>query len=83
MTTREEIFRKLAERAGPLFGKEPQALSEDTAFVADLNAKSVHYSQITTYLEDAFDVEIPYMTFRRKSTLGEAADYVAELLENE
>lgn len=83
MTTREKILQKLLERAAPLFGKEPQDLTENTAFVADLNAKSVHYSQITTFLEDAFDVEIPYMSFRRKNTLGEAADYVAELLENE
>lgn len=83
MTVREEIFQKMVERAAPIFGKKPEELTEDLAFVEDLNAKSVHYSQITTYLEDAFDVEIPYMTFRRKKTLGEAADYVAELLENE
>ncbi|WP_242958699.1 hypothetical protein [Flavonifractor sp. An112] len=48
----------------------------------DLNAKSVHYSQITTFLEDEFDVEIPYMTFRRKKTIGEAIEYVYDLVEN-
>lgn len=83
MAVRDEIFQKMVERAAPLFGKKPEEMTEDMAFVEDLSAKSVHYSQITTYLEDAFDVEIPYMTFRRKKTLGEAADYVAELLENE
>lgn len=83
MTSKQEIFEKLVERAAPIFGKAPGELHEGLAFVEDLNAKSVHYSQITTYLEDAFDVEIPYMTFRRKKTLGEAVAYVAELLENE
>ena len=29
---------------------------------------------------DEFDVEIPFMEFRRKKTLGEAAQFVAELL---
>lgn len=83
MSQREEILEKLIERAAPLFGKTPEEMTEEMCFVEDLNAKSVHYSQITTYLEDEFDVEIPYMNFRRKKTIGEAADYVAELLENE
>ena len=42
----------------------------------------VHYSQITTYLEDELEVEIPLMNFRRQKTFGEAADFVNELLED-
>lgn len=83
METRQEVLAKLVERAAPLFGKKPEEMSEDLKFVDDLKAKSVHYSQITTYLEDEFDIEIPYMTFRRKQTIGEAVDYVTELIENE
>ncbi|MDK2808424.1 MAG: Phosphopantetheine attachment site [Clostridiales bacterium] len=83
MSTREQIKQKLIERGAPLFGKNPEEITEDMKFVEDLAAKSVHYSQITTYLEDEFDVEIPYMTFRRKATIGEAVDYVLELVENE
>lgn len=83
MSTRDLIKEKLIERGAPLFGKKPEEITEEMKFVADLNAKSVHYSQITTYLEDEFDVEIPYMTFRRKETIGEAIDYVLDLVENE
>lgn len=83
MNQREDVLQKLVERAAPLFGKQPKEITEELLFVEDLNAKSVHYSQITTYLEDEFDVEIPYMTFRRKKTIGEAVDYIVELLENE
>ncbi len=83
MALRENIYEKLVERAAPLFGKTPEEMSEDMKFVEDLDAKSVHYSQITTYLEDEFDVEIPYMKFRRKVTIGEAVDYVLELCELE
>ena len=82
MGQREEIYKKLVARMGPLLNKKPEELTEDVRFDT-LGVKSVHYSQITTFLEDAFDVEIPYMTFRRKATIGEAVDYVLELCENE
>ncbi len=82
MSQREEIIEKIIERGAPLFGKEPTELSEETTF-EEVDAKSVHFSQITTYLEDEFDIEVPYMQFRRRKTIGEAADYVEELLENE
>lgn len=83
MSTRDEIKMKLIERAAPLLGKEQDEILEDMKFVEDLNAKSVHFSQITTYLEDAFDVEIPYMKFRRNETIKEAIEYVLDLVENE
>ena len=81
MNQRDEVYAMLVERGAPLFGKTKEEMNEDLRFVEDLNAKSVHYSQITTFLEDKFDVEIPYMNFRRKKTIGEAVDYVCELLE--
>ena len=76
MSIRQDIFEKLVGRAAPLFGKKPEELTETTRFAEDCNAKSTHYSQITTYLEDEFDTEIPYMSFRRQKTIGEAVDYV-------
>jgi len=76
---REQIQEKMMERLKVIF---PNAeITEKTKFESDLNAKSVQYSQITTFLEDAFDVEIPYMRFRRKETVGEAIDFVLELCE--
>ena len=38
-------------------------------------------SQMTNFLEDEFDVEISFMEFRRKATLGMAAEYIEELCE--
>lgn len=77
---KEQILAKIIERASMIWGQEPSSLNEETLF-SDMKPKSTHYSQLTTYLEDAFDVEVPYMGFKRCKTLGEAADYVAELLE--
>lgn len=55
-------------------------MNEDTEFAA-FNPKSANYSQMTTFLEDEFDAEVPYLNFKRCKTFGEAADYVAELLD--
>jgi acyl carrier protein len=81
MELRDEILEKIIERASELFQKDPSELSEDTQFVEDLKAKSVNYVQIITVLEDEFDTEINFMAFRRNKTFGEAADFVAELVD--
>lgn len=82
MSNRDVVIAKIIERGSKLWGKNPGELNENTRFTEDVNAKSVHFSQITTYLEDEFDIEVPFMNFRRNKTIGEAADYVVnELLE--
>ena len=48
---------------------------------ADIGMKSGSVSSRITVLEDEFDVEIPFMQFRRKATIGESVDYVCELLD--
>lgn len=76
----EKVLLKLIERASGIWNQDQASLSADTVF-ADLHPKSAHYSQLTTFLEDEFDIEVPYMTFKRCKTFGEAAEYVTELLE--
>lgn len=80
MESRSEILQAMAERLGKILGIEASSLNENTEFES-LDMKSVNYSQLTTYLEDECDVEIPYMDFKRKKTLGEAADYIVSLIE--
>ncbi|MDD3142252.1 MAG: acyl carrier protein [Lachnospiraceae bacterium] len=78
MELREEIIEKILERLETILGDGNYL--EHTSFVS-LGMKSVNYSQLTTALEDEFDVEIPFMDFKRKETIGAAADYVYQLLE--
>lgn len=77
---RASVMEAFLKRANTVFGKAEGEITDDTTF-EELHAKSVQISQITTYLEDEFDIEIPYMKFRRKKTVGEAVDYVVELLD--
>ncbi len=77
---KEQILEKIIERASDIWKAEPDTLNQETEFV-QFSPKSVHYSQMTTYLEDEFDVEVPYLGFKRCKTFGEAVDYVMGLLE--
>ncbi len=78
---KEKVLAKIIEKASKIWILDPATLSADTVF-ADLNPKSAHYSQLTTFLEDAFDMEVPFMDFKRCATFGDAANFVVELLEN-
>jgi acyl carrier protein len=80
MTTNELAFQKIKERCCIIFKIPPDEITEATQFEADLNAKSVNITMMLNYLEDEFGVEIPFMTFRRYKTLGEAAEYISTLL---
>jgi len=79
MELKEEILKKIIERAAVVFKKNPSELSGDTRFAEDLKAKSVNVVQILTVLEAEYDVQINYMELRRKKTLGEAAEFIAQL----
>jgi acyl carrier protein len=79
MELKDQILEKMIQRAAAIFKKDPGELDGNTRFVDDLKAKSVNLVQIITVVTDEFDVEIPFMEFRRKKTLGEAAEYVAQL----
>jgi acyl carrier protein len=81
MELKDEILQKIIKRAAELFKKNPAELSESTNFEADLKAKSVNIVQILTVLEAEYDVELNYMEFKRKKTLGEAAQFVASLID--
>ncbi len=79
MELRDEILEKLIARTAVVFKKDPKELSPETNFVEDLKAKSVNMVQIITVLADEYDVEITFMEARRKKTISEMADYIAEL----
>jgi acyl carrier protein len=79
MGLKEEVLEKIIQRAAEVFKKDPAELNADTEFVAHLKAKSVNIVQIIAVLEEAFDVEINFMQFRKNKSLGDAAGFVAQL----
>jgi acyl carrier protein len=81
ISTKDRVLARIVERAAELFKTDPSAYNAETRFVEDLKAKSVNYVQIIAVLEEEFDIQIPFMDFRRRKTFGEAAEFVAGLTE--
>ena len=81
-TMNQDVFDKLVERCAYVWGVGASGITADTTF-AEHSTKSTQISQMTTFLEDEFDIEVPYMQFKRNKTIGEAAEFVTELLEEE
>lgn len=80
MPIREEVIQALIQKSAQLYGSDPATLNENTRFAEDLGAKSVHIVQFTAMLEDMYEVEVPFMDFRKRKTFGEAGEYIEALL---
>lgn len=78
---RNEVIALMKEKCAYLFHVDIDTLGEDTRLAEDLQCKSVNYVQLSTYLEDEYDVEVPYMAFKRNKTIGDIAEYMMDLLE--
>lgn len=78
---RDEILELLINRTAEVFGVDASELNGSTSLKNDMKAKSAQIVQITTFLEDEFDVEVPYMEFTRKANLDEIADFIEVLTE--
>lgn len=78
MEERENIIEKIGEYLASFAG---DGEFPETAVYADLGLKSANYSQMINILEDEFDVEIPYMDFKRCKTVGESADLICKIID--
>ena len=80
-SVKEQVSSTMYAAISAAMNKPAEELSDDTQLIADLGAKSVNFVRIIGALEDEFDLEIPFMEFRRKRTIGEAIDYIVQLCE--
>lgn len=78
MAIRDEVVDILSEKAASIFGGEPSDYNADTSFEDDLHCRSANYVQLSAALEDEYEVEVPYMEFRKLKTFGEAGDWMGE-----
>ena len=79
---REQVSSVMYSAISTTMGKPIEELTDSTELIADLGAKSVNFVRIIGALEDEFELEIPFMEFRRKKSIGEAIDYVVQLYES-
>jgi acyl carrier protein len=79
---RDQVSSVMYSAISATMNKPVEDLSDSTELIADLGAKSVNFVRIISALEDEFDLEIPFMEFRRKKTIGDAIDYIVQLYES-
>ena len=79
---RDQVSVTTYSAVSATMGVAVEELSDSTELIADLGAKSVNFVRIIATLEDEFELEIPFMEFRRKKTIGEAIDFVVQLHES-
>lgn len=72
MGVREQVLEYIADA----FGMQVNDLDENMNFVDDLHAKSMNFFPIINGLNDEYDLDINYQTFRKKChTVGEAIKF--------
>jgi len=79
---RDQVSVTMYSAVSATMGVAVEELSDSTELIAGLGAKSVNFVRIIATLEDEFELEIPFMEFRRKKTIGEAIDFVVQLHES-
>lgn len=79
MSVHERILEMIAER----FEVSVDTLSEDTEFVADLNADSLDQVELTMDMEDEFSLpEVPEDALMKIVTIGDLIEYVENNIES-
>jgi len=69
-------FEKVKEIVVEQLGVEADAVTETSAFVADLEADSLDIVEFMMALEEEFDVEIPDEDAEKIVTVGDAVKYL-------
>ena len=55
-------------------------INRNTSFINDLEADSLDLVELIMAIEDEFDLQIPDENSERISTVGDAVDYIQELM---
>ena len=59
-------------------GTSPDKVNQDTSFVNDLGADSLHTVELVMEFEDEFEISIPDEDAEQIQTVGAAVDYITK-----
>ena len=74
------MFEKLVEVICNYVEVEPENIRKESRFMEDLGFTSFDFMSMLGELEDEFDVEVEQQEAVNIRTVGEAADYLAKLV---
>ena len=78
---RAEVLELIRSHLAEELELDPSRIQDDTRFKEDLEADSLDLVALVQELEDRYGVRIPDEEAARIKTVGQAADYVSERLE--
>lgn len=78
---REEVFSVLRRSAASSLSVPENQILETTNLEKDLKAKSLNFVQIIGDVEDEFEYDLNFMTFKNLNTVKEQLDYIVEVIE--
>ncbi len=81
MISTEEMFNSIKMMIVNQLGIDESLITMDSSFVDDLNADSLDMVELVMAMEQEFDVSIPDEVAEKVSTVGEAIEFVKNLME--
>ncbi len=77
------LTQKIIQIIASQFNIDPDEITMDTSFKDDLNADSLDLVELVMALEDEFDLEIGDDDVDRIKTVGDAKNYIKELVDED
>ena len=77
------LTQKIIQIIASQFNIDPDEITMDTSFKDDLNADSLDLVELVMALEDEFDLEIGDEDVDRIKTVGDAKNYIKELVDED
>ena len=81
MISTEEMFNTIKKMIVDQLGVDESMISMESSFIDDLNADSLDMVELVMAMEQEFDVSIPDEVAEKVSTVGEAIEFVKNLME--
>lgn len=77
----QKIFERVKEIVVEQLEVEPDRVTPEANFAADLNADSLDTVELVMALEEEFDIEIPDEAAEQIATVQAAVDYISNKVE--
>jgi len=77
---RNEVITRISEVVVDQLGAEEDAVVESASFIEDLGADSLDLVEIVMAFEDEFETTIPDTALESIKTIGDAADFIMDQL---
>lgn len=81
MVSTEEMFSTIKNMIVDQLGVDESMITMDSSFIDDLNADSLDMVELVMAMEQEFDVSIPDEVAEKVSTVGEAIEFVKNLMD--